>query len=186
MASPLCVLPPEPPPGCCATPAALPAAPVLITNQPGLSAIEYRIGSFTSIQWHPGQLEGGNVYPFKIRKEPKRNIRVWLQDGANDLENAHGSWPLQNLQMANSLKMMGYDFHLTFGTGTHNGAQWNAQLSGNLMADPVEFRLRELQIALTHSRNLLFRRLEGLHGNTRNIIAARSRRPTAARPPGCS
>ena len=86
-----------------------------------------RIGSFTSIQWHPGQIEGGNVYPFKIRKEAKRNIRVWLQDGANDLENAHGSWPLQNLQMANSLKMMGYDFHLTFGIGTHNGAQWNAQ-----------------------------------------------------------
>ena len=37
------------------------------------------------------------------------------------------SWPLQNLQMANSLKLMGYDFHLTFGDGTHNGAQWNAQ-----------------------------------------------------------
>ncbi len=91
------------------------------------SRVLSRIGSFTSIQWHPGEIEGGNVYPFKIRKEPKRNIRVWLQDGANDLENNHGSWPLQNLQMANSLKLMGYDFHLSFGTGTHNGAQFNAQ-----------------------------------------------------------
>ena len=27
------------------------------------------IGSFTSIQWHPGQIDGGNVYPNKIRKE---------------------------------------------------------------------------------------------------------------------
>ena len=80
------------------------------------------IGSFTSIQWHPGEIDGGNVYPFKIRKEAKRNIRVWLQDGSEDLENNHGSWPLQNLQMANSLKMMGYDFHLSFGNGTHNGA----------------------------------------------------------------
>ena len=78
-----------------------------------------RVGSFTSIQWHPGEIEGGNVYPFKVRKEPKRNIRVWLQDGADDLENEHGSWPLQNLQMANSLKMMGYDFHLSFGPGKH-------------------------------------------------------------------
>jgi enterochelin esterase family protein len=92
------------------------------------SRVLSRIGSFTSIQWHPGEIDGGNVYPFKIRKEPKRNIRVWLQDGSNDLENNHGSWPLQNIQMANSLKMMGYDFHFTFGNGTHNTAQGNGQL----------------------------------------------------------
>jgi enterochelin esterase family protein len=78
-----------------------------------------RIGSFTSIQWKPNQLDGGQSYPNKIRKEPKRNIRVWLQDGAEDLENEHGSWPLQNIQMANSLKRQGYDFHLSFGNGTH-------------------------------------------------------------------
>ncbi len=87
-----------------------------------------RIGSFTSIQWKPGTLEGGNVYPFKIRKEPKRNIRVWLQDGSLDLENSHGSWPLQNIQMANSLKMMGYDYRLSWGNGTHNGAHGSAEL----------------------------------------------------------
>jgi len=62
-----------------------------------------------------------------IRKQPKRNIRVWLQDGSEDLENNHGSWPLQNIQMANSLKMREYDFHLSFGTGTHNGAHGNAE-----------------------------------------------------------
>lgn len=91
------------------------------------SRVLSRIGSFTSLQWHPGMLEGGNVYPFKIRKEPKRNLRVWLQDGANDLENQFGSWPLQNLQMANSLKMKEYDFHLSFGTGTHNSAHFNSE-----------------------------------------------------------
>jgi enterochelin esterase-like enzyme len=87
-----------------------------------------RIGSFASIQWQPGTLDGGNVYPFKIRKEPKRNIRAWLQDGSEDIENTHGSWPLQNIQMANSLKMMDYDFHLSFGNGTHNGAHGSAEL----------------------------------------------------------
>ena len=92
------------------------------------SRVLSRIGSFTSIQWHPGQLDGGDIYPFKIRGEDKRNIRVWLQDGANDLENDHGSWPLQNLQMANSLKMKEYDFHLSFGTGTHNGAHGNSEV----------------------------------------------------------
>ena len=87
-----------------------------------------RIGSFTSIQWKPGEIDGGNVYPFKIRKEAKRNIRVWLQDGTEDLENEHGSWPLQNLQMANSLKRQDYDFHLSLGNGTHNGAHSSSEL----------------------------------------------------------
>lgn len=87
-----------------------------------------RIGSFTSIQWKPNQLDGGQSYPNKIRKEPKRNIRVWLQDGSEDLENEHGSWPLQNIQMANSLKRRGYDFHFSFGNGTHNQAHGNAEL----------------------------------------------------------
>ena len=91
------------------------------------SRVLSRIGSFTSIQWHPGEIDGGNVYPNMIRKQPKRNIRVWLQDGSEDLENNHGSWPLQNIQMANSLKMREYDFHLSFGTGTHNGAHGNAE-----------------------------------------------------------
>lgn len=102
-------------------------------QQPGeFSRVHSLIGSFTSIQWRPGDLEGGNVYPFKIRKEPKRNIRVWLQDGFEDLENSHGSWPLQNIQMANSLKMMGYDYHLSWGNGTHNQAHGNAELPRSL------------------------------------------------------
>ncbi|MCL4794230.1 MAG: esterase [Bryobacteraceae bacterium] len=82
------------------------------------------IGSFTSIQWRPREgRDGGNLYPFLVRKEPKRNIRVWLSDGADDLENAHGSWPLQNIQLANSLKMKEYDFHFRFASAAHNSAQ---------------------------------------------------------------
>ena len=87
-----------------------------------------RIGSFTSIQWKPGELDGGNVIPFAIRKQPKRNIRVFSSDGSEDLENNHGSWPLQNIQMANSLKMLEYDFHFNWGNGAHSGSQGNAEL----------------------------------------------------------
>ncbi|MBC7926782.1 MAG: esterase family protein, partial [Bryobacteraceae bacterium] len=79
------------------------------------------VGSFTSIQWKPGERDGGNLYPFMVRKMPKRNLRVWLQDGYNDLENDHGSWPLQNLQMANSLKRKGYDFALRWTSSYHGG-----------------------------------------------------------------
>jgi len=102
------------------------------------SRVLSHIGSFTSIQWHHDQSDprenilGGNDFPFLIRKEPKRNIRVWLQDGSEDLENDHGSWPLQNIQMANSLKMRGYDFHFSFGGGTHNGAHGGSELPEEL------------------------------------------------------
>jgi enterochelin esterase family protein len=92
-----------------------------------------RIGSFTSIQWQPGKLDGGNIYPFAIRKQPKRNIRVWLQDGSGDLENNHGSWPMQNIAMANSLKLRGYDFRFTWGNGTHSRNGGHAELAEELV-----------------------------------------------------
>ncbi len=66
--------------------------------------------------------DGGQDYPEKILREPKRNIRVWLQDGSGDLENRYGSWALANLRMANALKQGKYDFHLSFGKGSHNSA----------------------------------------------------------------
>ena len=92
------------------------------------SRVLSRIGTFTSIQWKPGVIDGGNIFPFAVRKEPKRNIRVWLQDGSEDMENRQGSWPLQNIQMANALKIRDYDFHFVFGNGTHNHAQGESEL----------------------------------------------------------
>src|SRR5215472_5079755 len=88
------------------------------------SRVHSAVGSFTSIQWHAEQkLDGGNVYPFKVRKEPKHNIRIWMSDGSDDLENQFGSWPMQNIQMANSLKLREYDFHFRFGTAAHGSPQ---------------------------------------------------------------
>ncbi len=93
-------------------------------NPDKFSRVHSTIGSYTSIQWHPEEkLDGGNLYPFMIRKLPKRNIRIWMSDGTDDLENNHGSWPLQNIQLANSLKMREYDYHFRFGNATHNSAQ---------------------------------------------------------------
>jgi enterochelin esterase-like enzyme len=88
------------------------------------------IGSFSSIQWkeNPEVPDGGQDYPDKILHEAHRNIRVWLEDGSSDLElDRFGSWPLANLRMANALKLKGYDFHFSFGTGTHNSAHGAAE-----------------------------------------------------------
>jgi enterochelin esterase family protein len=87
------------------------------------------IGSFTGIQWKetPGVTDGGQDYAEKVLREPHRNIRVWLQDGSDDMEwNQYGSWPLANIRMANALKLRDYDFHFSFGKGSHNSAHGEA------------------------------------------------------------
>lgn len=88
------------------------------------SRVHSTIGSYTALQWHPEEhLDGANVFPFLIRKEPRKNIRIWQSDGMDDIENQFGSWPLQAVEFANSLKMQGYDFHFRFGEAAHNSAQ---------------------------------------------------------------
>ena len=85
------------------------------------SKVLSHVGSFTNIQ-------GGDVYPGMIRKTERKPIRVWLQDGSNDLDNLHGSWPLANLQMAAALKFMRYDYRFEYGDGGHNGKHGGATL----------------------------------------------------------
>ena len=71
-------------------------------------------GSFTNIK-------GGHVYPDLVRKAAKKDIKIFMQDGSNDLDNIHGNWWLGNLQLESSLKFKGYDYRFEKGSGTHNG-----------------------------------------------------------------
>jgi enterochelin esterase-like enzyme len=93
------------------------------------------IGSFSAIQWKedPAVPDGGQDYPDKILREPKRNIRVWLQDGSEDLDLRYGNWPLANLRMANALKAQEYDFHFSFGRGTHNASHGAAEFPAEMI-----------------------------------------------------
>jgi enterochelin esterase family protein len=94
------------------------------------------IGSFTAIQWKedPAVTDGGQDYPEKVLRESHRNLRVWLQDGANDMENERwGSWPLANIRMANALKSKQYDFHFSFGKGTHNSGHGAAEFPDEMV-----------------------------------------------------
>jgi enterochelin esterase family protein len=93
------------------------------------------IGSFTAIQWKedPSNPDGGQDYPEKVEREPKRNIRVWLQDGSEDQENdRYGSWPLANIRLSNALKIHNYDFHFSFGKGTHNSGHGAAEFPAEM------------------------------------------------------
>jgi enterochelin esterase-like enzyme len=94
------------------------------------SRVQSWIGSFTAIQWHerPDVTAGGQDFPDMVLRGPKRNIRVWSQDGSGDQEKDRGSWPLDNIRMANAFHLSGYDFHFSFGKGTHNPSQGEAEM----------------------------------------------------------
>ncbi|HEX2583619.1 MAG TPA: alpha/beta hydrolase-fold protein [Steroidobacteraceae bacterium] len=66
------------------------------------------IGSFTSIGYQPAKdnlvIPGGDLYPGMIRKTAIKPIKIFLQDGSNDLNNEHGNWFLANQQMLSSLE----------------------------------------------------------------------------------
>ncbi|HEY8233228.1 MAG TPA: alpha/beta hydrolase-fold protein [Vicinamibacteria bacterium] len=83
------------------------------------------IGSFTNIR-------GGHVYPALVRKSSKRPMRIFLQDGSNDLDNAHGNWPLANQEMALALKFRGYDYRFEYGDGAHTHKHGGALLPESL------------------------------------------------------
>ncbi|MDB4679834.1 alpha/beta hydrolase-fold protein [Planctomycetaceae bacterium] len=80
------------------------------------------VGSFTSIaaNFEEGK-PGGHDYPAWIRKTERKPIRVFLQDGSNDLNNKHGNWWLANLEMDAALKFQKYDYKFVGGEGGHNG-----------------------------------------------------------------
>jgi len=83
------------------------------------------VGSFTNIR-------GGDAYPGLIRKQDKRPLRVFLQDGSHDLDNEHGNWPLGNQQMYAALKFRDYDVNFVYGEGAHNGNHGGAILPDSL------------------------------------------------------
>ena len=71
------------------------------------------VGSFVNIR-------GGHYYPADSQAQGGTAIRVFLQDGSNDLDNQHGNWSLGNKQMYAALKFRDYDALCLWRRG-HNG-----------------------------------------------------------------
>jgi len=99
------------------------------------SKVLSHVGSFTNIR-------GGHNYEALIRKtKSAKPIKVFLQDGSNDLDNEHGNWPLANQQMAAALKFSKYDYKFVYGEGKHSGVHGGAILPESmewLWSDRVE------------------------------------------------
>ena len=95
------------------------------------------IGSYVSIGYQPAMdgkpmVPGGDLYPTLIRKNPIKPLKVFLQDGSNDLSNPHGNWFLANQQMLSALEWANenadkralpgprYRLNHVWGTGGHS------------------------------------------------------------------
>ncbi len=103
------------------------------------------IGSYTSIAYRPAQSDrpmvpGGDLYPTLIRKTPIKPIKIFMQDGANDLDNEHGDWFLANQQVLSAIEWANrtadaahspgprYQVKHEWGDGAHSDAHGGAIL----------------------------------------------------------
>ena len=100
------------------------------------------IGSFTNIRGviSNGKEVGGNQFPQMVMDSPKKDIRVYSQDGTHDLTNQFGSWPEANQKMADAWKAKGYDYQFIMGEGTHDGRH-----GGMLMPAALKWLWRDVR-----------------------------------------
>jgi len=113
------------------------------------------IGSYTSIGMHPATattpfIPGGDTYPGLIRKSKIRPLRIFMQDGSNDLDNEHGNWFLSSQQMVKSFEWANanadqwslgparYDLKYVWGDGGHSD-----QHGGSMLPDILRWIWRD-------------------------------------------
>ncbi|MEW6126245.1 MAG: SMP-30/gluconolactonase/LRE family protein [Acidobacteriota bacterium] len=75
---------------------------------------------FSAIGTYVG-LRGGDRYATLVRKYEPKPIRIFLQDGANDLNIYAGDWWMANQTLERALVFAGYEVQHLWGEGAHNG-----------------------------------------------------------------
>lgn len=75
---------------------------------------------FSAIGTYVG-LRGGNDYMTLVRKYEPKPLRIFLQDGSNDLNIYAGDWWMVNQEMQRALTFAGYEVTHVWGEGGHNG-----------------------------------------------------------------
>jgi enterochelin esterase-like enzyme len=125
------------------------------------------IGSYVSIGYQPANdtrpaISGGEMYPTWIRRAQPKPIRIFLQDGTNDLSNSvnntpftdnttlsnqFGSWHLANLSMVSAFEYANrvaraaspkYDVKYEWGDGNHSDLH-----GGTLLPDILRWMFRD-------------------------------------------
>ncbi len=74
---------------------------------------------FSGIGTYVG-LRGGNNYATLVRKYEPKPLRIFLEDGSNDLNIYGGDWWMANQELERSLVFAGYEVDHVWGDGPHN------------------------------------------------------------------
>src|SRR5208282_4087592 len=77
---------------------------------------------FSAIGTYVG-LRGANEYPTLIRKFEPKPIRIFLQDGENDLNIYGGDWWMANQEMERALTFAGYEVKHSWDKGGHSNIE---------------------------------------------------------------
>ncbi len=96
------------------------------------------VGSFTDIR-------GGHIYPELVAAAEKKPIRIFMQDGRNDIRRPgqpEKDWFLQNVRLMNALTRKGYDLNYTWGIGNHGQKQ-----GGAIFPDMMRWLWRDLPVS---------------------------------------
>jgi enterochelin esterase-like enzyme len=101
------------------------------------------VGSFTN-------LRGGYVYPELVRKNERKAIRVFLQDGRNDNRalSADGrydetrDWFYQNVRLMQALTEKGYDINYAWGMNKHG-----QKMGGAIMPEMMRWLWRDQPVS---------------------------------------
>jgi enterochelin esterase-like enzyme len=83
-------------------------------------------------------LRGGHEYPFLVRSNDAKSIRVFLQANTQDLDIVFGNWHLANQTMAAALAYKGYDYKFVVGEGRHN-----LKFGGSIFPDTLRWLWRD-------------------------------------------
>lgn len=77
-------------------------------------------------------LRGGEAFTTLVRKSEAKPIRVFLEDGSNDLNIYAGDWWTANQAMLSALTYSGYEVNHSWGTGGHD-SKHAAEIMGEAM-----------------------------------------------------
>ncbi|NBV85756.1 MAG: gluconolactonase, partial [Verrucomicrobia bacterium] len=77
------------------------------------------VGSYSDIR-------GGDKFPSLIRKFEPKPLRVFLQDGSGDHNNAFGDWWMANQTLERALQFAGYEVEHAWGEGRHDSKESEA------------------------------------------------------------
>jgi gluconolactonase len=80
---------------------------------------------FSAIGTYVG-LRGADAYHTLIRKYEPKPLRIFLQDGSNDLNIYAGDWWKANETLERALSFAGYELQHVWGEGQHNGQHGTA------------------------------------------------------------